>query len=155
MNRQKNPPTREELVGRAVAPVAAELRLVDAADYIAFIRLEERAALADLVSSSAEPYFMPGALRLGEACDYELDWGGEPKVTLDLEFCLKDATVHFRLVMDADSAGVEISYCSFAEPAKTEAADTAFLAAALEHMRIRPSAKSASDSSTARRVAVN
>lgn len=142
MIRQPISQTREEIVGRAVAPVAAELRLVDAADYIAFIRLEERAALADLVSSSAEPYFMPGALRLGEGSDYELDWGAEPRVSLDLEFCLKDASVYFRLVMDADSAGVEISYCSFTQPGKDEAADTAFLAAALEHMRIRPSAKS-------------
>lgn len=150
MIRQQNSQTREEIVGRAVAPVAAELRLVDAADYIAFIRLEERASLADLVSSSAEPYFMPGALRLGAASDYELDWGGEPRVTLDLEFCLKDATVYFRLVMDADSAGVEISYCSFTQPGRDEAADTAFLAAALEHMRIRPSRTPAERSSACR-----
>lgn len=155
MIRQEISPTREEVVGRAVAPVAAELRLVDAADYVAFIRLEQRAALADLVSSSAEPYFMPGALRLGEASDYELDWGGEPRVTLDLEFCLQDATVYFRLVMDADSAGVEIDYCSFTHPGKDEAADTAFLAAALEHMRIRPSTKPAAETSAARRAAVN
>jgi hypothetical protein len=139
MIRQPMPPGREEIVARAVAPVAAELRLVDAADYVAFIRLEERAALADLVASAAEPFFMPGALRLGGACDFELDWGAAPRVTLDLELCLVEATVYFQLVMDADSAGVEINYCSFAAPDADEAANTAFLRAAVEHMRIRPS----------------
>ena len=139
MIRQPSSLGREEVVARAVAPVVAELRLVDAADYVAFIRLEERAALDDIVASAAEPYFMPGSLRLGSSSDYELDWGAAPRVTLDLEFALVEATVYFRLVLDADSAGVEISYCSFAAPDKDEVANTLFLAAAIEHMRIRPS----------------
>lgn len=143
MIRQTSSTLREEIVARAVAPVVGELRLVDAADYVAFIRLEQRAALEDIVSSAAELFFMPGSLRLGASCEAELEWGGEPRITLDLEFCLKDATVYFHLVMEADRAGVDVTYASFAAPDPDEAKNTGFLAAALENMRIRPTAKPA------------
>lgn len=141
MIRQEDSARREEIVARALAPVVGELRLVDAADYVAFIRTGSRAALEDIMASAAERRFMPGALRLGAEHEADLDWGEQPRISLGLEFWLRGVTVHFRLAMDVEQAGVEIAYCDFANPAAGEAENTEFLAAALEDMRIRPTRK--------------
>ncbi|TIT58230.1 MAG: hypothetical protein E5W63_19190, partial [Mesorhizobium sp.] len=65
MNRQPHAKSREIIVASAIEQVVVELRLIDVADYIAFIRLEHFACLSDLVDSAAELFFMPGTLRLG------------------------------------------------------------------------------------------
>jgi len=60
---------RSKLLACALAaafePVAAELRLVDAADYIAYIHQEKLANIRDIVSSSTELFFQPGTLAFG------------------------------------------------------------------------------------------
>ncbi|TIX64855.1 MAG: hypothetical protein E5V33_09210, partial [Mesorhizobium sp.] len=63
MNRQAYAKSREIIVANAIEEVITELRLIDVADYIAFIRLEHFACLSDLVDSAAELFFMPGTLR--------------------------------------------------------------------------------------------
>ena len=60
MNRQPHTLSREVIVARAIEQVVAELRLIDVADYIAFIRLEHFACLSDLVDSASELFFVPG-----------------------------------------------------------------------------------------------
>jgi hypothetical protein len=57
----------------AFEPVAAELRLVDAADYIAYIHQEKFANIHDIVNSSVELFFRPGTLTFGWGAEYELD----------------------------------------------------------------------------------
>ena len=63
MNRQAHSTVREILVGEAIRDVVSELRMVEVADYVAYVRLGHLANLADLVDSAAERYFMPGTLR--------------------------------------------------------------------------------------------
>ncbi len=63
MNRQAHSNCREVIVANAIQQVVSELRLVDVADYIAFMRLESFASIADIVDSAAELYFMPGTLQ--------------------------------------------------------------------------------------------
>ncbi len=58
MNRQPHANSREIIVADAIEQVVGELRLIDVADYIAFIRLEHFACLSDLVDSAAELFFM-------------------------------------------------------------------------------------------------
>ena len=136
MIRQTHSAPREEIVARALAPVVAELRLVDAADFIAFVRLDQTAALADILAGAAELYLMPGALRLGSGSEAEAFWGEAPRISLSLEFWLSGVTVFFRLVMDAERAGVDVAYAAFADRQADEEANTAFLRRALEDVRI-------------------
>jgi hypothetical protein len=137
MNRQAHSATREVVVATAIKEVVSELRMVDVCDYVAFIRLGHLANLSDLVESAAERFFMPGTLRLGHGGDVELDWTGEPKVSLDLELRPRGATVYFTLTMAAETAAVDVNYVAFAEPASTPDANTQFLELAIEDSRIR------------------
>ena len=104
MNRQPHADTRESIVANALGEVVGELRLVDVADYIAFIRLEHFACLSDLVDSAAELYFMPGTLRLGHGGEAHVDWGGSPRIVLDLELRPRGVTVYFQLTLTAAGA---------------------------------------------------
>jgi hypothetical protein len=45
-------------LGTAFEPVAAELRLVDVADFIAYIHAEKFANIQDIVNSSVELFFL-------------------------------------------------------------------------------------------------
>jgi hypothetical protein len=139
MIRQAHSTSREVVVASAIKEVATELRLVDFADYVAFIRLGHLANLADLVESAAERFFMPGTLKLGHGGDVQLDWTGDRKVSLDLELRPRGATVYFTLTLAAETAGVDVNYVAFDEPAATGEENTAFLQAAIEESRIRPS----------------
>jgi hypothetical protein len=139
MNRQAHSTVREILVANAIRDVVTELRMVDVCDYIAFIRMGRLANLADLVESSAERYFMPGTLRLGHGGDVQLDWGGEPRLTLDLELRPQGATVYFTLTLEAETAAVDVNYVAFDEPSATPDENTAYLEAAIENARIRKS----------------
>lgn len=138
MNRQSHAPSREAIVANAMHPVVRELRLVDIADYIAFIRLEHFASLSDIVDSSAELYFMPGTLRLGHGGEADVGWQGNPRVVLDLELCPEGARVYFQLTMTALDASIEINYVAFDKPHDDPQADTDFLASALDRARFQP-----------------
>jgi len=52
----------ERTLGAGLKELASELRLIDAADFAAFIRIGHMANLRSLVHSSAELHFKPGAL---------------------------------------------------------------------------------------------
>jgi hypothetical protein len=137
MNRQPHASSREIIVARAIEPVVAELRLVDVADYIAFIRLEHFACLSDLVDSAAELFFMPGTLRLGHGGEAHVDWGGGPRIVLDLELRPPGVTVYFQLALTEHDASVVLNYVSFQKPDEDPAHNTALLEQALERARIR------------------
>lgn len=137
MIKQPHSLSREILVAAAVGDVVAELRLVDPADYAAFIRLEHFATLSDLVESAAELYFMPGTVRLGHGAEVHMGWTETPRVVLDLELRPAGATVYFSLSLEADKASVEVHYVAFDTPDPDPATNTAFLEAAMEHARLR------------------
>ena len=136
MIRQPHAASRERIVADAIAEVVSELRLVDVADYVAFIRLEHFANVADIVDSAAELYFMPGTLRLGHGAEALLAWTGEPRIVLDLELKPAGVTVYFTLTLAAEAAAVEIGYVSFDDASADPEANSAFLACALADARI-------------------
>lgn len=137
MNLQPHATSREMIVATAIQPVVRELRLVDIADYIAFIRLEHFASVADLVDSAAELFFMPGALRMGLGGEAHVCWTGNPRIVLDLELRPEGAVVYFQLSMTADQASVEVHYVSFEKPDAEPEKNTEYLAAAIEQAMIR------------------
>src|SRR3569832_1541663 len=127
MDRQPHANSRELIVAGAIEPVVGELRLIDVADYIAFIRLEHFACLSDLVDSAAERYFRPGSLRRGHGGEAHVDWLGSPRIVLDLELRPRGVTVYFQLTLTADGASVVVNYVSFEKPGETPEHNTALL----------------------------
>ena len=77
---------REKALADGLRDVAAELRLIDATDLIAFLRTEQFANIANLVNSSSELYFKPNTLSFGQSGDVQLKWGETPSIALDMEF---------------------------------------------------------------------
>lgn len=143
MNLQPHASTREVIVATAIQPVVRELRLVDIADYIAFIRMEHFANVADLVDSAAELYFMPGALRMGLGGEAHVGWSGSPRIVLDLELRPEGAVVYFQLSLTATHASVEVHYVSFEKPHAEPEKNTEYLSDAIERSMIRPSVQRA------------
>ncbi|MBN9237124.1 MULTISPECIES: hypothetical protein [Phyllobacteriaceae] len=137
MNRQPHTLSREIIVARAIEQVVSELRLIDVADYIAFIRLEHFACLSDLVDSASELFFMPGTLRLGHGGEVHVDWSGWPRIVLDLELRPRGATVYFQLTLTENEASVVLNYVSFEKPDEDPERNTELLEALLEDARIR------------------
>jgi hypothetical protein len=130
---------REEILAKAIGPVASELRLIDPADLISLLRLEYHANLSDLVSSAAELYFHPGTVNFGIGGDYRLDWDTYPSVTLDLEIKPRGVTIHAQLTLEADKASVEINYISFLTPSANPDENTEFLERSLREAAFTPS----------------
>lgn len=139
MNRQPHSASREAIVAEAIREVVGELRLVDASDYIAFIRLEHFATVSDIVDSAAELFFMPGTLRLGHGGEAHVTWSDPPRIILDLELRPVGATVYFALILEDERAAVEVNYVAFDLPDSDPERNTAFLANAIEQSRIRRS----------------
>ncbi|MET3791673.1 hypothetical protein [Aquamicrobium terrae] len=138
MIRQPHAETRESIVAHAIEQVVGELRLVDVADYIAFIRLEHFACLSDLVDSAAELYFMPGTLKLGHGGEAYVDWSGSPRIVLDLELRPTGVTVYFQLTLEEQQASVVVNYVAFEKPREDPQSNTALLRQVIEQARIRP-----------------
>jgi hypothetical protein len=101
---------REAIIGKAVTNLASELRLVDIEYLISFITLHKFNHIADHVSSSAERYFTPGFITLGNGCDVSVGWEKAPEVTIDLIMHLSWAKVYFSLKLKADHAFVSLNY---------------------------------------------
>lgn len=111
---------RGEFLASALAAafeaVAAELRLIDAADFIAYIHQEKFANIQDLVSSSVEIFFRPGTLTFGWGARYDLDWNIPPTITLDMEFRHHSVWLVFKLVLRSLVTDVRVDYLSCGKP---------------------------------------
>lgn len=129
---------REMALAEGLRDVASELRLIEAADLIAFIRTEQFANIANLVSSSTEFYFLPGTVKFGQSGDIDVRWGGAPVVNLDMEFSHQGVSVFFRLRLEALQAGVEITYIAFDASAPDPDENTRRLVAAIADARVAP-----------------
>ena len=138
-----NPPMidhslHERVIADAIVDVATELRLADPIEFMAMIRSEHAANLADLVNSSSELIFKSGALRYALAAGCDIRWETTPKVRLDMEFRHSAVTVFFRLTIGRARAGVEVLDIFFddgSEPAPVEASDR--LARAIADARLQ------------------
>ncbi len=140
MHAQGNTTTleREKALADGLRDVASELRLIDAADLIAFIRTEQFANIANLVNSSTELYYKPGTLSFGRSADIDVKWGGAPTIALDMEFHHLQVNVYFRLLLEALQAAIEIHFVNFEAGAADPEANTRALIAAIADARLAP-----------------
>jgi hypothetical protein len=129
---------REKALAEGIKDVASELRAVDAADYIAFIRTEQFANVRSLVNSSTELFFKPGTISFGSSAEIDVRWGRPPSVILDMEFRHFDLNVYFRLFLGALQAAVEITFISFGKGALDPEENTSRLIRAIADARIAP-----------------
>lgn len=129
---------REKIVADAIWPIATELRMIEVADLVAMLRFERHAELADIVTSAAELYFLPGTVGLGNGGDYRLDWSGGAQVVLDLEIRPSGVTIYARLTLEDESAGIEIDHIVFHSPDEDPAINTAMLTESLATVAYRP-----------------
>ena len=152
MQRQGNIYTieREKALADGLRDVASELRLIDAADLIAFIRTEQFANISNLVNSSTELYYKPGTLSFGRSGDIDVKWGATPTVSLDMEFHHMQVSVYFRLLLEALQAGVEINYISFEAGSTDPDQNTQRLIAAIANARLSPASHAANPFEPAR-----
>lgn len=129
---------REKALADGLRDVASELRLIDAADLIAYIRTERFANIANLVSSSTELYFKPGTVSFGQSGDVDVKWGATPAISLDMEFRHLRVNVYFRLLLQAMEAGVEINYITFDGASPDPHENTRRLVDAISAARVTP-----------------
>ena len=129
---------REKALADGLRDVAAELRLIEATDLVAFLRTEQFGNIANLVNSSTELYFKPGTLGFGSSGDVQLKWGEAPTVALDMEFTHRGVAVYFRLLLQALQAGIEITYIEFAESSGDPEKNTMRLIEAITDARLTP-----------------
>jgi hypothetical protein len=122
----------------ALEPIAAELRLVDAGDFIAFIHDEKFANIQDIINSSVELFFKRGALSFGWGAEYELDWNGSPAIILDMEFRRASVWLVFKLVLRALQTDVKIVYFSSGKSSSDSMQDVAALIEAIADARLAP-----------------
>ena len=126
---------REKVLADGLKEVAAELRLIDPVDLVAYIRTERYGNIRTLVNSATEMYFKPGTISFGLAGHVDLRWDGNPSIGLDMEFHHQRIDVFFRLLLESEQAGVDIHYMSFDAPLDL-AENTARLALAIADARI-------------------
>lgn len=140
---------REKALADGLRDVASELRLIDPADFIAFIRTEQFGNIRNLVNSSTEMFFKPGTITFGLSGEVDLPWGCTPSISLDMEFHHLNVSAYFRLVLQSLHAGVDITYVSFEGGSDDPDKNTQRLIEAIEDARIAPIARRAHASSHA------
>lgn len=128
----------ERALAQGLKEVAAELRLIDAADLVAFIRTGQFGNVRSLVNASTEMYFKPGTMSFSHSGHVNLGWSGEPSIALDMEFRHPVVDVFFRLVLEAQQAGVEIEHISFNRETSPLHDSTRQLAEAIAQARFTP-----------------
>ncbi len=100
---------REKILGESMRSVAADLRLIDLPDIVSYLKTGQIASVSTLVQASIELSFKPETLTFGYSGDVYLEWGVMPRVSFDMEFHHHSVHVYFRLMLEADEAGVEIT----------------------------------------------
>lgn len=127
---------REKILGESIRCVASDLRLIDLPDLVSYLKTGQIASIGSLVQASIELSFKPETLIFGHAGDVYLEWGSLPRVLLDMEFHHQSVHVYFRLILEAEEAGVEITYISFEGESVSPGRNTTRLNQALGEARL-------------------
>jgi hypothetical protein len=127
---------RARVIAEGIRDVAAELRLIDLADFISFIRLEQFANIQDIVNSSIELYFKHGTLTYACAADFQLEWDASPAVLIGMEFSHRQVVASFNLTLRPAVASVELHSISFGGEMKDGETEIVELMAAIEDAKI-------------------
>ncbi len=104
---------RAKALADAIKDVAAELRLIDVADFIAYIHVEQFGNIQDIVTSAVEMFFKHGTLSYGWAAEFEIEWDRPPTIMIDMEFRHMSVSFTFGLTLQAAQAGVVIRHIAF------------------------------------------
>ena len=128
--------TQEKVVADGIVDVATELRLADASELMFLIRNNQDANIADLVNSSTELFFKPGALKYALSAGCSVGWDSAPTIALDMEFRNAGVCVFFRLMLGRFRAGVEVIDIIFDEKGLAQAEKTQRLAEAMALARL-------------------
>lgn len=102
----------EALVARAMQNMASDLRLIDVEYLVSFITLKMDRHVSDHVMSSAERYFTPGFISMGQGCDIKIGWDRLPEIMIDLTMNLDWARIYFSLMLKAEHADIALRYIS-------------------------------------------
>jgi hypothetical protein len=129
---------REKALGCGIRELASDLRLVEPADYINFVRMECFGNIANLIASSAELFFKPGTIFFGHSGEVDVSWDQPPTVALDMEFRHQRVSIYFRLVLEADTAAVEITHLAFEGASDEPRENTQRLIDAIADARLMP-----------------
>ena len=132
---------RELAILAACGDFAEELMLLEPADYICLLQTGNMATLADLVSSSIEPFFNEKALSFACSGGYDLSWGNSPIVSLDFEFLHGGIFAFFRMILSRAGADVELNHVSFDQTGQSPSANTELLRLALDSARLKKQAR--------------
>ncbi|KAA0972311.1 hypothetical protein FPY71_04225 [Aureimonas fodinaquatilis] len=129
-------PERERLLAFALREVIAELRLVDVADYIAFLRMEAMGNISDILESSCQLHLKAGALSFSNGGDIQVNWNRPPVVELDMRLLEAATDVHFRLIMAEGKSAVRIDHFPKLSDNETDTGQTRRLIEVLEAVRL-------------------
>lgn len=105
----------ESFVARALSRLAAELRLVDIGDYIAYLRMERYSCVADIVHNAADFYFTPGFVEFAMDGETTADWGRSPEVTLRLVINSARGIAHVAMRLCDHHAEVKLDFVDYHE----------------------------------------
>jgi hypothetical protein len=126
----------EKIIADGIVDVATELRLADASELMLLIRNNQEANIADLVNSSTELYFKPGALKYALSAGCTVRWDCAPTIGLDMEFRHGPVCAFFRLLLGRSRAGVDVIDIIFDEKGLDQAGKTQRLADAVADARL-------------------
>ena len=129
---------RTKIVASGIREIAAELRLIDVSDLIAFIHGEQYANIEDLVNSSTELFFKEGTMSFAWAAALDVTWGEPPTVLIDMEFHHMSVSAFFTLALKNTHGCIDIKHIWFATPSYDEEFDTSRLADAMADARLVP-----------------
>ena len=104
----------ERVMARGLEDLAQELRLIDIADFISYIREDKLGHVDNLVQSAAEVVLKPGVIRFASSARVDVDWEALPRIYLDLEFINQGVRVYFTLVLERKSVSVTINSMAIA-----------------------------------------
>ncbi|WP_269581832.1 hypothetical protein [Roseibium sp. Sym1] len=133
----ENDRQRQVAIAAALTDFIEDLKLVDAIDFIAYIRSDRHGNIEELVKTSAELFFKEGSLRYSMAAQADLDWEKAPKVSLDLEFFNKGVWIYFTVVLASPDNAVNVSYVEVPDAGGNKARETEMLLEALKDARLR------------------
>ena len=134
---------RTKIVADGVREFAAELRLIDVSDLIAFIHEEKFANIEDLVNSSTELFFKRGTMNFAWAAALDVSWNQLPTILIDMEFHHMSISAFFTLALKNTYGCIDIKHIWFASPSLDKDYDTARLAQAMADARLVPASAGA------------
>ena len=125
----------EHVLAVHVAGLLHELRNYEVVELIALIQLDRLSSLRALVQSDCEEHFKVDTMEFGEHAEVEVRWDTPPKIEVGMVFRNWGVELHYRLMLAAREAGIEIDLLRFSDPLDDAESRVGYLHAALSDAR--------------------